>query len=128
MSILQPQLLLIKVGIIIVRRTTTIGADDIFQRFPDCNVLTANLVILSPERAVIRPFVLGLRMFLFNQNKPTNMKQQGETQQQNKRTTKPLEENKSTFIWVLLFWNQNLICLGAKPSSLLNCSLCFSSG
>lgn len=36
--------------------------------------------------------------------------------------------NGGTFIWVLLFWNQNLICLGAKASSLLNCNLCFSSG
>lgn len=33
-----------------------------------------------------------------------------------------------TFIWVLRFWNQNLIWRGANPNSLLNCSLCFSSG
>jgi len=33
-----------------------------------------------------------------------------------------------TLSWVLLFWNQNLICLGAKPNSLLSWFLCFSSG
>ena len=33
-----------------------------------------------------------------------------------------------TFIWVLLFWNQNLICLLSKPSLLLSSDLCFSSG
>ena len=33
-----------------------------------------------------------------------------------------------TFIWVRLFWNQNLTCRGLSPSSWLNLCLCLSSG
>lgn len=33
-----------------------------------------------------------------------------------------------TFIWVRLFWNQNLTCRVSKHSRLLSSCLCFSSG
>ena len=33
-----------------------------------------------------------------------------------------------TFIWVRLFWNQNLTCNGSNPNSRLNSFLCLSSG
>lgn len=37
-------------------------------------------------------------------------------------------QNLSTFIWVRLFWNQNLTCKGSKPNSRLSSFLCLSSG
>lgn len=65
---------------------------------------------------------LDLRLQL---NKTANSKRE---QNPTIQTKIPWHQRVATFIWVRLFWNQNLTCRVSKLSLLLSSSLCFSSG
>ena len=100
---------------VLKRRATAGGADDILEGLSDGYVLASNLVVLCPKCTIVCPFMLSLNNYSTYKDLMNRVEKRG-------------EKNGETFIWVLRFWNQNLIWRGANPSSLLNCNLCFSSG
>lgn len=130
-GILHTQVLLIKVYVFTSRQPTTRWANHILQCLSHGNVLAPELVILSSENGVICTIMLRLAFAQpFSSSNDIKWKKGKKKHRQRKteKKLKPIKLKLITFIWVLLFWNQNLIWRGSSPKSLLNFILCFSSG
>lgn len=119
--ILKPQVMFIKWHFSYCGWSTTIRTRSIAKSFPIPHVISSKLLVLGSKLCILMPLVLCLQ----KQNTPFNAQL---TKKLRQNLTHAPQSYRYTFIWVRLFWNQNLTCNGSNPNSLLSSFLCLSSG